>query len=197
MADDPTAGKCPKCGAAKNDDAAPYGPSFDCGSRFYLDGDQFAQNINCHIRDMERQLATVTAERDHFRRRYVELYSTVWGEQYADFEDSDAKHAEAMEEIDRCNCALLDVKRLSSERDRLRSQLSAMMGDIHDSGRALNEAELKLIANGTLGSVKGWARSMAAELLRLRVMAELLETRYPTARAAIYAAMGWEERSGM
>lgn len=174
MADDPTAGKpapCPFCGCAEAVCIEPekHGAYYVwCGNDKCLAEGPARETEEAAIEAWN----VATAERDHFRRRYVELYSTVWGEQYADFEDSDAKHAEAMEEIDRCNCALLDVKRLSFERDRLR-----VMAELLENGSYYHLRNGKYVYQPLLGGC--WMDSET-------------KNEYPTARAAIYAAMGWE-----
>lgn len=222
MADDPIAEQvaklgCPNCGAAKQP-----GLAWLCGSReirTYGDSPDswtsvFEQSEACKI------IASVTAERDHFRRRYVELYSTVWGEQYDWFEDSDQKHAEAMQEVERCSQAL-------AERDQLRDSTDHAVAEakrrVPDYPWTLNTASEAVWALGES------LRAAKADNAELRVLAGLLEQRhadigqfslpgaivvfpdseencwhfsrdnvydaterYPTALAAIRAGMGWD-----
>lgn len=174
MANDPIAVKCPFCRWA---DVSPGHASgalildFVCGtSRHWWTNElsDWEQSDTCRL--ISQALATLTADRDHFRQRYVELYSTVWGEQYADFEDSDKKHAEAIEEVERANQALLENSRL---------RVMAGLLEQCDKLKLPNGRQIYRTYDGT------WHHKIIGTA-----------PVHPTARAAIYAAMGWEERSG-
>lgn len=249
MADDPAAGKCPKCGAELvSSGRTGRVKFFECGTNTTDEGcvqSDFCKRIE-RASNLEQQLAAVTEKANRrLCRACLEMHSIdgqcvphearttgqAWfrerlkdlGEQLATVTaERDRIAALAQKQQDdfmtaetKC-CAVMreEIESLTAERDRLQRELDAA----NEYARAVLNRQLPRVDAAACE-----IRRLEAERDRLRVMAELLEqldgmvglpngvefyrladgwhvtadgATYPTARAAISAAMGWEERSG-